>query len=98
MATPSTMQAMIKETEVEGYTLKEITTPEPQGDEVLIQVDAVSICGSDIALYKWNETAKVGWGSRREQGGSREGAAGEPSSTRLNPGHNGQTRVQASCR
>ncbi len=59
MSTPSVMKAMIKDREVEGYALKDIETPEPQGDEVLIQVDAVSICGSDIALYKWNETAKV---------------------------------------
>ena len=54
-----TMNAMIKEEEVEGYILKDIPIPEPEGDEVLIKVDAVAICGSDIALYKWTPIAKV---------------------------------------
>ena len=54
-----TMKAMIKGEEVEGYILKDIPIPEPEGDEVLIKVDAVAICGSDIALYKWTPIAKV---------------------------------------
>ena len=33
--------------------------PEPLGDEVLIKVDSVAICGSDIALYNWSEVAQV---------------------------------------
>ena len=59
MAEKTTMQAMIKEKEVEGYTLKDIPVPVPEGDEVLIKVDAVAICGSDIALHKWTPMAKV---------------------------------------
>ncbi len=34
MSTPAMMKAMIKDREVEGYTLKDIETPEPEGDEV----------------------------------------------------------------
>ena len=54
-----TMKTMVKEEEVEGYILKDLPIPEPVGDEVLIKVDAVAICGSDIALYKWTPIAKV---------------------------------------
>ena len=30
-----------------------------EGDEVLLRVEKVSICGSDISLYTWNEMARV---------------------------------------
>ena len=56
---PKTMKVLMKETETESYRYTEIPIPEPEDDEVLIRVDAVSICGSDIALYKWNEMARV---------------------------------------
>lgn len=56
---PKSMKALIKRTEVESYEYTDIPVPEPKGDEVLIKVDAVSICGSDIALYRWNEVARV---------------------------------------
>uniref|UniRef100_A0A0B7BHM8 Enoyl reductase (ER) domain-containing protein n=1 Tax=Arion vulgaris TaxID=1028688 RepID=A0A0B7BHM8_9EUPU len=36
-----------------------IPVPEPGDGEVLIKVDAVAICGSDIALYKWDNVARV---------------------------------------
>ena len=56
---PKVMKALIKNEEKESYEYVEIPVPEPVGDEVLIKVDTVSICGSDIALYKWNETARI---------------------------------------
>ena len=58
-AIQKTMKALIKRTEAESYEYIDIPVPEPEGDEVLIKVDAVSICGSDIALYRWNEVARV---------------------------------------
>ena len=58
-AIPKTMKALIKRTEAESYEYIDTLVPEPEGDEVLIKVDAVSICGSDIALYRWNEVARV---------------------------------------
>ena len=33
--------------------------PEPKDDEVLIKIDSVAICGSDIALYQWSQVAQV---------------------------------------
>ncbi len=53
------MRVLIKEEEKEGYDLKEIPVPEVAEDEVLFEVQKVAICGSDIALYSWNEVARV---------------------------------------
>ena len=50
---------MVKEKSIEGYELKEIPVPTIEADEILFKVERVAICGSDIALYLWNEVAKV---------------------------------------
>ena len=55
----STMKALIKEKPEKGYELKEISVPTIAPDEILFEVEKVAICGSDIALYLWNEIAKV---------------------------------------
>ena len=55
----STMRALVKEKSIEGYELKEIPVPTIEADEILFKVERVAICGSDIALYLWNEVAKV---------------------------------------
>ena len=39
--------------------LRDVPTPVPKDDEVLVKVDAISVCGSDISLYTWNEVARV---------------------------------------
>lgn len=53
-------RALVKLDESVGYELKQdYPIDEPVGDEAQIKVSAVSICGSDINLWKWNETAKV---------------------------------------
>eukprot|EP00118_Oscarella_pearsei_P009889 m.58176 g.58176 ORF g.58176 m.58176 type:complete len:357 (+) comp34797_c0_seq1:572-1642(+) len=56
---PKTMKALVKTAETESYEWQEIPVPEPQKGELLVKVTRASICGSDIALYKWNEVAKV---------------------------------------
>ena len=54
------MRALVKEKPSEGYELKhDMKIPAVQEDEVLFKVERVAICGSDIALYLWNEVAKV---------------------------------------
>lgn len=52
------MKALVKREKAESYKMEELPVPVPQDDEVLIRVDLVAICGSDIALYKWNDTAR----------------------------------------
>ena len=57
---PRTMRALRKESPSPGYELvPDLPVPEPVGDEVLIKVDMVGICGSDIALYNWTAVAQV---------------------------------------
>ncbi|XP_067671841.1 L-threonine 3-dehydrogenase-like [Haliotis asinina] len=56
---PKTMKALVKKNEEESYVYESIPVPDPTGDEVLIKVDSVAICGSDINLYKWNDVARV---------------------------------------
>lgn len=51
----SKMKVLIKEEETVGYDYKEWPIPEPKEGELLVKVLAASICGSDIALYNWNE-------------------------------------------
>jgi len=53
------MKALLKEEPKEGYVIKEIPIPEPKPDEILFKVEKVGICGSDIALYAWNEVART---------------------------------------
>lgn len=49
-------KVLIKETEIEGYEYKEMPIPVPGEGELLVKVLFSSICGSDISLYKWNES------------------------------------------
>jgi len=53
------MRALLKEEPKEGYVLREIPVPDPKPDEIQYKVEKVGICGSDIALYAWNEVARV---------------------------------------
>eukprot|EP00112_Aurelia_sp_Birch-Aquarium-sp1_P006742 Seg1738.10 transcript_id=Seg1738.10/GoldUCD/mRNA.D3Y31 product="L-threonine 3-dehydrogenase" protein_id=Seg1738.10/GoldUCD/D3Y31 len=52
------MKALIKDADFESYKLKEIDTPVPKEGELLVKILKVSICGSDIALYKWNDVGR----------------------------------------
>lgn len=49
------MKALVKNQPTEGYDYVEIPIPEPGAGDLLIRVERVSICGSDINLYKWND-------------------------------------------
>ncbi len=53
---PSTMKALVKEAPGESYQYRDVPVPRPQGDELLVKVGKVALCGSDIALYQWNES------------------------------------------
>lgn len=53
------MRCLLKETEGEGYQLVSRPVPKPGPGDVIIKVDKVSICGSDINLWSWNDVAKV---------------------------------------
>jgi threonine 3-dehydrogenase len=49
------MKALVKEKKGPGLTPKMVETPKPGPGEVLIQVKVMSICGTDVHIYKWDE-------------------------------------------
>jgi threonine 3-dehydrogenase len=48
-----TMLAVLKERAALGVTIKKVSYPVPQKDEVLVKVVHASICGTDIGIYDW---------------------------------------------
>ncbi len=54
-----TMKAVFKQRrEYDGTELKNVPIPKPGPNEVLVKVDRVSICGTDLHIYMWNDWAK----------------------------------------
>ncbi len=54
------MRALRKAAPRAGAELQEILVPQPGPTEILIRVQAASICGTDLHIYEWNE-----WAGRR---------------------------------
>lgn len=56
MATPlpQTTLRLVKGKAEPSYKLKEVALPALQGDELLVKVGKVALCGTDISLYQWN--------------------------------------------
>ena len=54
------MKALVKESSKPGLVLRDITKPRVGKGELIVKVNAASICGSDLHLYKWNS-----WAQRR---------------------------------
>lgn len=52
------MRALIKEGRSPGVTYTEIAKPEPKENELLIQVKAAAICGTDLSIWHWNESGE----------------------------------------
>jgi threonine 3-dehydrogenase len=52
-----TMRALAKTQPGPGVELIERETPVPGPGEVLLRVDAASICGTDLHLFQWDEWA-----------------------------------------
>lgn len=51
---PQTTLRLVKEKPQSSYELKEVSLPALQGDELLVKVGKVALCGTDISLYQWN--------------------------------------------
>ena len=51
---PETMKALVKQSEGQSYDYVDVPIPKPNDGELLVRVNKVAICGSDIALYQWN--------------------------------------------
>src|SRR3954468_21058652 len=50
-----TMTALRKVAAEPGLRLDEVPVPEPAADEVLVEVETASVCGTDLHIYGWAE-------------------------------------------
>lgn len=55
---PQTMRALVKAAPEPGCDLIEMPVPTPGPDEVLVQVAAGGICGTDLHIYLWDPWAR----------------------------------------
>jgi threonine 3-dehydrogenase len=54
----TSMRAVVKATAAPGAELDQVPIPEPKGKDVLIEVAASSICGTDVHIFDWNDWAR----------------------------------------
>ena len=50
-----TMWAVRKLEAAPGLTVAEVAIPDPGVDEVLVRVEAASLCGTDLHIHQWDE-------------------------------------------
>ncbi len=55
---PATMRALRKAAAGPGASLEEIPVPVPALGEVLVKVEAASICGTDLHIHRWDSWAE----------------------------------------
>lgn len=51
---PRSTRRLVKEKAVASYIEREVPLEAPKGDELLVKVGKVALCGTDISLYQWN--------------------------------------------
>jgi threonine 3-dehydrogenase len=56
--TPNTMLAVRKAAREPGLHLERVPTPTIRDDEVLVRVEAASVCGTDLHIHAWDEWAQ----------------------------------------
>ncbi len=54
----TSMTAVVKATAGPGAEIDQVAIPEPKGKDVLIEVFASSICGTDVHIFDWNDWAR----------------------------------------
>jgi threonine 3-dehydrogenase len=55
---PRTMRALVKVRPEAGAEMREVPVPRPGPGEVLIRLEAVSLCGTDLHIYRWDPWAE----------------------------------------
>ena len=53
-----TMWAVRKRAAESGLVLDEVPIPTPGEDEVLVRVEAASVCGTDLHIFRWDDWAR----------------------------------------
>jgi threonine 3-dehydrogenase len=61
-AVPKTMRALVKEAAAPGAAIREVPVPEPGPGEVLVRVEAASVCGTDLHIERWDSWAQENFG------------------------------------
>lgn len=54
---PENMRALQKVERSSGFELNEIKTPSPGANELLVRVQAATICGTDLHIFNWDDWA-----------------------------------------
>jgi len=52
------MKALVKTTAAPGVSLVQVPVPSIGAGEMLIRIEKVAICGTDVHIYEWNEWAQ----------------------------------------
>jgi len=52
------LQAVVKAEAAPGIELREVPVPAPGPGEVLVRVEAASVCGTDLHIYNWDPWAR----------------------------------------
>ena len=55
---PGTMRALVKAKPAAGAELREVPVPAPGDGELLIRVEAASLCGTDLHIFRWDDWAE----------------------------------------
>jgi threonine 3-dehydrogenase len=58
----TTMRALVKEEAAPGAHVRDIPVPEPGPGEVLVRVEAASVCGTDVHIERWDKWAQQNFG------------------------------------
>src|SRR5215210_2493112 len=61
-ALPATMQALVKEAPRPGAAIRELPVPQPGPTDLLVRVDAASVCGTDLHIERWDPWAAENFG------------------------------------
>ncbi len=56
------MRALVKEAPEPGAQIREVPVPEPGPGEVLVRVEAASVCGTDLHIERWDTWAQENFG------------------------------------
>lgn len=58
----TTMRALVKESAGPGAAVREVPVPQPGPGELLVRVEAASVCGTDVHIERWDSWARENFG------------------------------------
>jgi len=58
----TTMRALVKESAAPGAEVREVPVPQPGPGQILVRVEAASVCGTDVHIERWDKWAQDNFG------------------------------------